>query len=84
MTPMQTDVESVARSPSDDAYEDYDGSFDGGCYECGGEGFVSNCVSDYACIDPEYGCDLCTYECDLCGPKARARAAHLKGNQNGN
>jgi hypothetical protein len=41
-------------------YEDSD------CYECGGEGFISDCVEEWACIDPEYGCDYCTRRCPLC------------------
>lgn len=23
------------------------------CWQCGGEGFVSNCVEEWACVDPE-------------------------------
>jgi len=41
------------------------------CYECGGEGFVSNCVEEWACLDPEYGCDYCTRRCPLCHPAKR-------------
>lgn len=48
-------------------YDDFDD--DGGCYECGGEGFVSDCFEEWACLDPEYGCDLCTRRCDLCHPR---------------
>lgn len=39
------------------------------CHECGGEGFVSDCFEEWACVDPEYGCDLCTRRCDLCHPR---------------
>lgn len=53
--------------PMHDHYDDFD---DGDCPECHGEGFVSSCVSEYACIDPEGGCDLCTYPWPEC---ARAR-----------
>lgn len=55
-------------APSDDEFDDYD---DGGCYECGGEGFVSDCVEEWACIDPDYGCDYCTRPCPLCHPPKR-------------
>lgn len=50
-----------------DAFDDDDG----GCYECGGEGFVSDCVEEWACVDPEYGCDYCTQRCPLCNPPKR-------------
>jgi hypothetical protein len=48
--------------------DDYDHEFDGGCYECGGEGFVYDCMTEYACIDPEWGCDMCERVCPLCFP----------------
>ncbi len=50
------------RGDPDDYYDEHDD----GCYECGGEGFVSDCVEEWACIDPEYGCDYCTRRCPLC------------------
>ena len=45
---------------------DYDES--GDCWNCGGEGFVSNCFTEYACIYPDEGCDECTRRCDICNP----------------
>ena len=36
------------------------------CPNCGGEGYVANCIEEYACIDPESGCDLCMCRCDWC------------------
>ena len=51
--------------------DDYDDHGDDSCYECGGEGFVSICMTEYECIDPEYGCDLCTRPCDVCNRPAR-------------
>lgn len=36
------------------------------CWQCGGEGFVANCWEEYACIDPEGGCDECLQRCDIC------------------
>lgn len=41
---------------------------DNDCWQCGGEGFVVNCFEEYACVDPEGGCDLCTTRCDVCSP----------------
>jgi hypothetical protein len=46
-------------------YPDYDQG-DDACYECGGEGFISDCFEEWACVDPEGGCDLCTRRCDAC------------------
>lgn len=40
----------------------------GDCPNCGGEGVIYMCVSEYACIDPEGGCDLCERRCDWCKP----------------
>jgi hypothetical protein len=51
--------------------DDYDDRYDEGCYECGGDGFVSDCFEEWACLDPEYGCDLCTRRCPLCNPAKR-------------
>ena len=49
---------------------EFDDYFDNGdCWNCGGEGFVSSCFSEYACVDPDAGCDLCTRRCDICSPR---------------
>lgn len=50
---------------SDDVpdYDDYDE-----CDNCGGTGIIYMCVSEYACINPEDGCDLCARRCDWCRP----------------
>jgi hypothetical protein len=39
------------------------------CWNCGGEGAVSSCPTEYACMDPEGGCDLCKRRCDICKGK---------------
>lgn len=44
------------------------GHDDGECWNCGGEGYVSSCFEECACMDPESGCDLCTRRCDVCNP----------------
>ena len=51
-----------------DDYEDHYDDDDGDCWQCGGEGLVSNCFEEFACLDPEGGCDLCTRRCDICNP----------------
>lgn len=38
------------------------------CPNCGGEGVIYMCHSEYACIDPEGGCDMCERRCDWCRP----------------
>ena len=45
--------------------DDYDNS---DCWNCGGEGFVSNCFQEFACMYPDEGCDDCTRRCDVCTP----------------
>ncbi|PCI03421.1 MAG: hypothetical protein COB78_10715 [Hyphomicrobiales bacterium] len=44
----------------------YDDDYEDDCWQCGGEGFVSDCHQEFACVDPESGCDLCTRKCDVC------------------
>lgn len=39
------------------------------CWQCSGDGYVSNCFEEYACVDPEGGCDECTRKCDICKGK---------------
>lgn len=37
------------------------------CWQCGGEGIVYDCFEEFACLDPEGGCELCGHRCDICG-----------------
>ena len=39
------------------------------CWQCGGEGWLANCWEEFACFDPEGGCDECLERCDICGGK---------------
>lgn len=41
---------------------------DSECANCGGEGIVYMCEQEFACIDPEGGCDDCARKCDWCQP----------------
>ena len=50
----------------DPDYDDFEQ--DEYCPNCAGEGVVYMCVSEYACVDPEGGCDLCERRCDWCRP----------------
>lgn len=50
-------------------FEDY-GDFDDDteCTNCYGEGIVYSCFQEFACVDPEGGCDDCARVCDWCKP----------------
>ena len=68
---------AVARKPG--AGQGGQGDDDGDsdlCWQCGGEGVVYDCFEEYACVDPEGGCDLCERRCDVCMPH-RVTLAHL-------
>lgn len=39
---------------------------DGDCWECGGEGVIVSCFEEWACVDPDGGCELCTRPCPEC------------------
>jgi hypothetical protein len=39
------------------------------CPNCGGEGYVSMCFEEFACIDPDGGCEDCMTRCDWCNPR---------------
>jgi hypothetical protein len=64
-TPPMTPEAAAERAAIDD-YDDYDD--DGECWNCGGEGVVYNCFTEYACVFPEDGCDECMRRCDVCQP----------------
>jgi hypothetical protein len=42
------------------------------CGNCGGEGYVAHCFEEWACVDPDSGCDLCMERCDWCNPPRAA------------
>lgn len=51
----------------------YDDDLDGDvCPNCGGAGYVADCFEEFACIDPESGCDDCMRRCDWCNPRKPA------------
>lgn len=45
---------------------DYDETED--CGNCGGEGYVSHCFQEFACMHPDDGCEDCMRRCDWCNP----------------
>jgi len=61
----------VSKEPEPTEYDEYDEIDGSDCWNCGGEGYVSNCFEEFACVDPESGCDLCTRRCEICNPPKR-------------
>lgn len=57
-------------SPDDYDFEDFEDDY---CPNCGGEGIVYSCFEEWACVDPEGGCDLCERRCDWCNPSLPAK-----------
>lgn len=47
-----------------DFYDD-----DSVCWNCAGEGVVANCFEEWACFNPEDGCEECIRRCDVCRPR---------------
>jgi hypothetical protein len=47
---------------------EYDDDFTDECGNCGGEGYVYNCI-DGCCVNAEDGCELCAARCDWCNPR---------------
>lgn len=39
------------------------------CWNCGGDGEIADCWTDYECTDPEGGCDFCRVPCEVCEGK---------------
>lgn len=56
--------------PDDDDFYDEDDTSD--CANCGGEGFVSHCFEEWACMYPDEGCDQCMRRCDWCNQPRQA------------
>jgi hypothetical protein len=36
------------------------------CWNCGGDGYIADCHEEWACIDPESGCEDCLRRCPEC------------------
>jgi len=64
-------------SEADDLYDPSDDY----CPNCGGEGVVYSCFEEWACVDPEGGCDLCERRCDWCHPRTPAGRSVLAEQQ---
>lgn len=59
-----------------------DNEDDGDCFECGGEGYVSDCF-DGLCVNAEDGCDECTRPCPECRRRKRPASAQAPSGSEG-
>ena len=50
-------------------WSDYCDDIEDQCWNCGGDGFVASCFTEYACMYPDDGCDECLRRCDVCQPR---------------
>lgn len=62
----------VATNDWPDDYLNYEDDMGVDCWNCGGEGFVSNCQDEVGCVDPDSGCELCMRRCNVCNPRPKA------------
>ncbi len=69
-------IEASPSDPISEIINGWDDQLEGTCWQCGGDGVVYDCFEEYACIDPEGGCDMCERRCDVCKPR-RVTLAHL-------
>ena len=69
-------IEASPSDPISEIINGWDDQLDGTCWQCGGDGVVYDCFEEYACIDPEGGCDMCERRCDVCKPR-RVTLTHL-------
>lgn len=65
---------SIDDGQGQDRFEDYDDYYDD-CANCGGDGFVAHCFTEYACMYPDEGCSLCMRRCEFCQPLTAAEIA---------
>ena len=72
---MSYDDWKLATPPEYDEMDDQDEC----CPNCGGEGVVYSCFEEWACVDPEGGCDLCEQRCDWCNRRTSSGLAHTRG-----
>lgn len=65
---LEADAEKLRQLTGEDHSVEFFDFEDDYCPNCGGEGVIYMCHSEYACIDPEGGCDMCERRCDWCQP----------------
>jgi hypothetical protein len=60
-----------AKMDEPDDHNEYDND---GCWNCGGEGRVNDCI-DGCCVDQDdIYCPYCSKRCDVCNPKKKPTA----------
>lgn len=70
-TPCYDKQQAAIRAEADQydyGYFDFDDEGDE-CWNCGGEGYYCDCFDEWACVDPDGGCDECTRTCGVCKGK---------------
>ena len=78
---MDMSFEGECRDCYSSRFYDYDDNDydDNDCANCGGEGWVSHCFEEWACMHPDEGCDLCMRRCDWCNqPKPTPESEELR------
>lgn len=48
------------------------------CWNCDGDGYVYSCFEEYACVDPESGCEECAQRCPECASLKRDRLRYVR------
>lgn len=48
------------------------------CSHCGGEGYLADCHEEWACIDPESGCEDCMRRCPECAVHEHKRLKAIR------
>lgn len=73
------------RGPGDQAYDflvdeiDHElNPSDEECGNCGGDGYIASCHEEWACLDPESGCEDCMRRCPECAIHARKRLKMIR------
>lgn len=66
---LKADAEKLSAETGEEhvvEFYDFDDDEDRECPNCGGAGVIYCCFEEFACIDPEGGCDDCERRCDWC------------------
>lgn len=48
------------------------------CWNCGGDGYIADCHEEWACIDPESGCEDCMRRCPECAAFKHSRLKKIR------
>lgn len=63
----------MTTAPETDDPDDIDAGMIGDeCWNCLGEGVTYSCEQEFACADPDSGCEWCERRCWVCQPSRPA------------